>query len=57
MTRDELLEALLIERQTNPWWTTPPTELAPDDDLTCARRRREMVADFEALGEGERRAR
>lgn len=31
--------------------------MTPDDDLTCARRRREMAADFEALGEGERKAR
>lgn len=57
MTRDELLEALAVERMTNPWWTVPPPERAPDDDLTCARRRREMAADFEALERPERKAR
>lgn len=57
MTRDELLASLLVERQTNPWWTTPATTQAPDDDLTCARRRRELAADFEALDRPERKAR
>lgn len=51
MTRTELLATLLVERYTSPWWVTPPTTQAPDDDLTCARRRREMAADFEALTE------
>jgi hypothetical protein len=55
MTRAELLEALAVERYTNPWWTTPEAEVI-DDDLTCARRRREMVADFEALTQPEQRA-
>lgn len=49
MTRDELLEALAVERQTNPWWTTKPEPPPTDDDLAIARRRREMRADFEAL--------
>lgn len=57
MTRDELLEALLVERYTSPWWTTPAPTPAPDDDLTCARRRREMADDFEALNRPEREAR
>lgn len=56
MTRDELLDALLVERYTSPWWVTPPTIEAPDDDLTCARRRREMAADFKALAEPTKRA-
>ena len=56
-SRDDLLAALMVERFDNRWWTTAPTTQAPDDDLTCARRRREMVADFEALVEGERKAR
>lgn len=56
MTRDELLESLLVERMTNPWWTTPEPTPAPDDDLTCARRRREMAADFAALEQPERKA-
>lgn len=49
MTRDELLDALMVERYTSPWWVTPPPAQAPDDDLTTARRRREMAADFDAL--------
>jgi hypothetical protein len=57
MTRDELLEALAVERMTNPWWTTPATQPQPDDDLTTARRRREMQADFEAHDRHEREAR
>lgn len=56
MTRDELLKALLVERYTNPWWETPTPEQAPDDDLTTARRRREMAADFDALDRPERKA-
>ena len=55
-TRDELLAALTVERYTSPWWTTPPATQAPDDDLTCARRRREMAADFAGL-DMERQAR
>lgn len=56
MTRTELLEALSVERYDNRWWVTPATVQAPDDDLTTARRRREMAADFEALGDTERHA-
>lgn len=56
MTRDELLDALMVERYTSPWWVTPPTVQPPDDDLTTARRRREMAADFEALNEPEKGA-
>lgn len=55
-TRDELLAALSVERYTNPWWVTPPTEQAPDDELTCARRRRQMVADFADHDHPERKA-
>lgn len=47
MTRDELLAALSVERQTSPWWTTPPAEI-DDSETTCARRRREMAKDFES---------
>lgn len=57
MNRDELLASLMVERYTSPWWVTKPTEQKPDDDLTTARRRREMVADFEALDRPERKAR
>lgn len=57
MTRDELLQSLLVERYDHRWWKTPEPAEASDDDLTCARRRREMVADFEAQDRPERRAR
>lgn len=58
MTREELLTALLVERYTNPWWVTPSEVAADnawrrvlsgttvthdDNELTCARRRRELV--------------
>jgi hypothetical protein len=55
MTKDELLRALLVERYDQTWWATPEPVIT-DDDLTCARRRREMVADFEALDRPERAA-
>ena len=52
-----LLAALTVERQTGPWWRRhadhrPAVDLTPelllrDDDVTCARRRRELVADYE----------
>jgi hypothetical protein len=45
--RDELLDALSVERQTSPWWTTPPAEI-DDSETTCARRRRDMAKDFES---------
>lgn len=56
MTRDELLASLTVERYTSPWWVTPAVESEPDDDLTCARRRREMSADFAAHDRYERKA-
>ena len=53
----DLLAALTVERQTGPWWRRhadhrPAVDLTPelllrDDDVTCARRRRELVADYE----------
>lgn len=45
--RDALLESLLVERYArNQWWATAREE-PTDDEVTCARRRREMAADFE----------
>ena len=56
--RDDLLQALAVERLTNPWWKAQPGRaLAPilpdadaitDDELTTARRRREALAEFTA---------
>lgn len=57
MTRDELIEALLVERYDNRWWKTPEPTQSSDDDLTIARRRREMAADFDALDRPAREAR
>ncbi len=67
MTRDELLAALLVERYDNRWWTTPPHDPGSvgaltghsdqsDDDLTIARRRRELADDFAADDHRERGA-
>lgn len=39
MTKDELMQALLVERYTSPWWETKADEY-DDSELTCARRRR-----------------
>ena len=57
MTKDELLEALLVERQDQTWWKHRPMHARPatwaddqfiDDDATCARRRKEAVAEWSA---------
>lgn len=57
MTRDELLASLLLERYTNPWWTTAPPSAAAteaekvtplgwdDSEFSTARRRRAMFDD------------
>jgi hypothetical protein len=57
MTTDRaaLLDALLVERYgRNHWWATPETTAQTDDDLTCARRRRELAADFDSQAAKER---
>ena len=56
MTRDELLQQLAVERQDQTWWTSEKrarskNRPAVDDEMTCARRRRELV---EAWDERER---
>ena len=50
MTRDDLLAALLVERYTNPWWSTSAAQVErerrpewDDSEITTARRRRELV--------------
>lgn len=40
MTKDELMEALLVERYTSPWWTKKPEPRYDNSEFTCARRRR-----------------
>lgn len=54
----DLVRALLVERYRNHWWKTTPDMPESDDDITCARRRREMAADFAAHAHGptERKA-
>jgi hypothetical protein len=54
--RDELLDSLLAERYDNRWWKTPPVDDQADDDLTIARRRRHMAADYDQLNALERTA-
>lgn len=54
MTRDELLQVLLVERNTNPWWPTPahrrrhgpdPEWVPEKDDVDAIElRRRDLVA-------------
>lgn len=49
MTKDELLEALMIERHNGIWWRrsstydTLPPSIWDDSQLTTARRRRALV--------------
>ena len=59
MTRDELLQALLVERYDQTWWPTPIREVGSvaalrdesptfaDNDLEVARRRRELAEAFD----------
>lgn len=41
----DLVRSLLVERYArNDWWTRKPSRVTPvDDELTCARRRRDLV--------------
>lgn len=39
---DDLLAALARERLHNPWWTSVPKPTDTDDEVTCARRRRQL---------------
>lgn len=48
MAHEQLMRSLMVERYNNRWWKTPALEIN-DDDLTCARRRRQMAEDFAAL--------
>lgn len=48
MSRDELIERLLIERHNSGGWRTPPKHWNTqvdfrDDDITTAKRRRDLV--------------
>ena len=58
MNRDELLAALTAERYDNRWWTdkrkADEAAVVDDSDVTTAKRRRDMAADFERNnGSGE----
>ena len=39
---DDLMAALARERLHNPWWTSVPKATTTDDEVTCARRRRDL---------------
>ena len=39
---DDILAALARERLHNPWWTSVPKPTYTDDEVTCARRRRQL---------------
>lgn len=41
MTRDELLDALTVERYNGVWWATP----TPDDSEIATARRRKALSD------------
>lgn len=49
----DLVRSLLVERYArNDWWTRKPSRVTPvDDELTCARRRRDLVKAAEHLEE------
>ena len=48
---DALLAALARERLHNPWWTTVPKPTDTDDDVTCARRRRDLDNAYHQTGD------
>lgn len=49
MTKEELLQALLVERYTSPWWVTPTPELVEDDDVTIRRRQETATQEQKAF--------
>lgn len=57
--RDELLDALLRERYNGGGWrpTHTQAEIEADDELSAARRRRQMAEDYDRLNAAEREAR
>lgn len=48
---------LLRERMTNPWWVTRPEPTADDSELTCARRRRDLLAEADQWRDDHEEAR
>lgn len=62
MTKDELVAALLVERQDQTWWKHRPTKARPatwddgqfvDDDVTTARRRKALADEWGQASERE----
>ena len=51
---DDLLAALARERLHNPWWTTTPNAAQTDDEVTCARRRRQLDHAYQQTGDPRR---
>lgn len=56
--RDDLIDRLVAEQHNGGGWRPTHEQVeATDDDLTAARRRRQMAEDFERLNATERKAR
>ena len=51
---DDLMAALARERLHNPWWTSVPKATTTDDDVTCARRRRDLDNAYQQTGDPRR---
>ena len=50
-SHDDLLAALARERLHNPWWTSVPKPTDTDDEVTCARRRRDLDNAYHQTGD------
>lgn len=53
-SHDDLLAALARERLHNPWWTTATKAAQTDDEVTCARRRRQLDHAYQQTGDPRR---
>ena len=51
---DDLMAALARERLHNPWWTSVPKATTQDDEVTCARRRRQLDHAYQQTGDPRR---
>ena len=51
---DDLMTQLAAERLHNPWWTSVPKPADTDDEVTCARRRRQLDHAYQQTGDPRR---
>ena len=51
---DDLMTQLAAERLHNPWWTSVPKPTTTDDEVTCARRRRQLDTAYQQTGDPRR---